>query len=236
MAELRYLKKVYPTVSAIDVVSALLATKETTVCEDGLFVPLTLQGNRRLKLPTALFGGNTIRLCERLMIAWDIKLGISWTHCHADKSDAHAMLSRHMQMRASPPAVLEPLFMVIAHCARAFAALGLTRPQVNEGTLRHLITTLVLRVRMACSNTTIQRAFEAAMAAPWKMCIAEAKVMSKLCTELAIPTVPSTKAECTFIIESKGFVKCSPRDWTLLRCHRRPGRAIRPRTANRAPV
>ena len=53
MAELRYLKKVYPTVSAIDVVSALLAIKETTVCEDGLFVPLTLQGNRRLKLPTA---------------------------------------------------------------------------------------------------------------------------------------------------------------------------------------
>jgi hypothetical protein len=88
---------------------------------------------------------------------------------------------------------------------------------VNEGTLRHLVTTLVLRLRMACSSKQIERVFGAAMERPWALTVADAGTLASLCAALAVATVPCSKADCTFVIETKGWIKCSPRDWTLLR-------------------
>ena len=122
MAEVRYLSKVYPNVSVLDVVAAAMKCDTPEVCDDGLFVPLVLQGNRRLKLPAALFSGDPVRLCEKLLLQFDLKLGISWAHTYAGESGRHALLNKRMQLRASPPAVLEPLFLVFASArARPFA-------------------------------------------------------------------------------------------------------------------
>jgi len=121
MAEVRYLSKVYPNVSVLDVAAALMKCNDAPeVCDDGLFVPLVLQGNRRLKLPAALFSGDPVRLCEKLLLQFDLKLGISWAHTYAGESGKHALLNKRMQLRASPPAVLEPLFLVFVS-ARAGA-------------------------------------------------------------------------------------------------------------------
>ena len=190
---LAYLSKAFPSAEPPAVVDALLTEGRVTECEDGRFMAILLEGNRQIKIPSEMGHGCAVKLADRILLEWGVKIGGSWANTHAKCSSKHAQVARRFADRLSPPAILEPLFTV------------------SEGTLRQLISTLVLRLRMSVSSTTITRAFETAVATPWKLSITQARTLASLCVALAVPTVKCAASNASFVVDGKVSLKARQR-------------------------
>ena len=73
-----------------------------------------------------------------------------------------------------------------------------------------------MRLKISVSATNIERGFLLAMETPWKLNIVQARVLGDLCCALGVATVQCAKEHASFVIEGKGFLKCSQRDLCLL--------------------
>jgi hypothetical protein len=198
MSVLAYLSRAFPSAEPPAVVDALLSEGCVTECEDGRFMAILLKGNRQIKIPSEMGQGCPIKLADRILLEWGVKIGGSWANTHAGCSSKHAQVARRFADRLSPPAILEPLFTV------------------SEGSLRQLISTLVLRLRMSVSSTAITRAFQTAVATPWKLSITQSRNLADLCVALAIPTVMCAANNASFVVDGKVSLKSSPKDMILL--------------------
>jgi len=87
---------------------------------------------------------------------------------------------------------------------------------VSEPSLQKLICTLLLRMRMSVTPGTITRAFETAIATPWKLSVPQSMTLGRLCTAVAVPTVRCDPSKASFVVDGKGYLKCSPKDRILL--------------------
>jgi len=215
MSALQYLKKAYASIEVHEVVDALLRPTQFQMIEDGRFLEIIVRGNKRVKIPSNLGGGSHFELAEKLLLEWGVRIGASWALANAPVSPLHDRMAMRFRNRISPPMVLEQLFMVSLFPLHGIAGM-LICIQVQESTLRQLISTLVLRLQMSAFSTTIERAFSSALETPWKLDIDQSIVLGNLCCALGVATVQCTKQHASFIIEGKGYLKCSQRDLVLL--------------------
>lgn len=122
MSVMSYLKRAYPLVEPHAVASALLCEGKTTQCEDGRFMVVVLEGNRRVKIPSELGQGCSFKMADRILLEWGLHIGGSWAYTHSADGPLHSRVARRFVDRLSPPAVLETLFMVFLRARAAVPA------------------------------------------------------------------------------------------------------------------
>lgn len=120
MSVLAYLKRAFASVDPPSVVDALLSDGRVTECEGGRFMVVTLEGNKQIKIPSEMGNGCPVKLADRILLEWGVRIGGSWARTHAERSSKHAQVARRFSERLSPPAIVEPLFTVGCAAAMLF--------------------------------------------------------------------------------------------------------------------
>lgn len=215
MSVLSYLQRAFPSVDTLAVADALLTRERVTECEDGRFIAAMVEGNRQVKIPSNMCGGCPVNLADRILLERGVQIGGSWAKTNSGKSSQHDRVAQRFLNRLSPPCVLEQLFTVGTRVGQRIVP-PLTCVQIAEPSLRTLMETLVLRLRMSVSAITITRAFDEAMESPWMLNIPQSCTLARLCKAVAVYTVVCKREDACFVVDGKTSLKCAPKDWVFL--------------------